>query len=282
MQLLANEVAKLPAKNAPLGEGDICTCALPATHGLPCCHTLYKHLTGDGPVELKQIHRHWWNYRPVTDEEEQQVVNVMSDIPLEPVKVKGKGRPAGAIASVPASKKKGEGIAGTKRLPSAFEYELEDERAMAVPPSTAPPVMERAPAGKPRGRPRKQQLRGRHRKQQPQQLQLQAQRQAQEADCIVVAVMSEGGGHSESWVTTTKLGLRRLQEAGEDAYEPGTVPPRAHQRSIDALDAVNPEVEDAHDALLADGEAEARLAHEDAAALQGGDEDEEQGTTIEG
>ncbi|KAK4096129.1 hypothetical protein N658DRAFT_458386 [Parathielavia hyrcaniae] len=64
-------------------------------------------------------------------------------------------------------------------------------------------------------------------------------------------------------------------------YEPGTAPPRAHQRIIDAFDAVDPEVEDIHDALLADGEAEARLAREDAAALQEDDEGEEQGTTTE-
>ncbi|EAQ84561.1 hypothetical protein CHGG_08575 [Chaetomium globosum CBS 148.51] len=156
LHLLATEVAKLPAKDAPGGEGDICTCSLPAIHGLPCRHTLYKHLTGDGPVELKQIHKHWWSYRPVTDGEEQQIVNVVPNIPVEPVKVKGKGRPAGTIASVPASKKKGEGITGTKRLPSAFEYELETEPATAVPPSTAPPIMKGASAGKPRGRPRKQ------------------------------------------------------------------------------------------------------------------------------
>jgi hypothetical protein len=47
-----------------------------------------------------------------------------------------------------------------------------------------------------------------------------------------------------SGVTTTSLGLQRLQGAQEDTYEPGTAPPRAHQRSIDALDALDPEVED--------------------------------------
>ena len=57
--------------------------------------------------------------------------------------------------------------------------------------------------------------------------------------------------------------------------------PRAHQRSVDALDAVDPEVEDTHDGLLADGEAEARMAREDAAALQKDDEGEEECTTTE-
>jgi hypothetical protein len=134
----------------------------------------------------------------------------------------------------------------------------------------APPIMKGASAGKPRGRPRKQQP------------QLQAQRQTQEADCIVVAVTSETeAATSTPAVTTTKLGLLRLQEVEEDLYEPGTAPPRAYQRIIDALDSVDPEVEDTHDALLADGEADARLAREDAAALEEGDEGEEEDTTIE-
>lgn len=130
-----------------------------------------------------------------------------------------------------------------------------------------------------RGRPRKQQP---QRKNQPQQPQLQAQRQTQEADCIVVAVTSEKEAATSTPAgTTTKLGLLRLQDVEEDMYEPGTAPPRAHQRIIDALDAVDPEVEDTHDALLADGEAEARLAREDAAALEEDDEGEEEGTAIE-
>ncbi|KAK4096209.1 hypothetical protein N658DRAFT_569986 [Parathielavia hyrcaniae] len=134
--------------------------------------------------------------------------------------------------------------------------------------------MEGASAGKPRGRPRKQQPQRRtqpQRQKQPQQLQLQAQRQSQEADCIVAAVISE-----------KEVATAIPEEAQKDMYEPGTAPPRAHQRSIDALDAVDPEVEDTHDALLAEGEAEARLAREDAAAsLQEDDEGEEQGTTTE-
>ncbi|KAK4233044.1 hypothetical protein C8A03DRAFT_48282 [Achaetomium macrosporum] len=216
-----------------------------ATHGLPCRHILYKHLTGDSPVELKQIHKHWWNYRPVANAEEHQVVYAVPNIPLAPVKVNEKGRPTGAIALAPASNKKGEGITASKGK------------------------------GKSQG---KGKSRGRPRKQQSQQLQPQARQQTQEADCIVVAVVA----------TTTKLGLLRLQEAQEDTCciwsdrdKPGTAMPRAYQRNIDALDVVDPEVEDTYDALLADGETQARVAREDAAALQEDDEGEEEGATVD-
>jgi len=263
---LAKEITALPAKNAPLHEST-CTCSLLATHGLPCRHTLYKHLTGAGPLELKQIHKHWWNYRPDTLEEENLAISSVPDIPLNPPTVNGKGRPVGAIAT----KKKGDGVNSTKRLPSAFEYELEDELAMAIPPSTAPPVMQGAGKGKgkdkgtagkkPRGRPRKQAI------EQPQQ-------HTQEGDTITVAVTSEEQGNAAiSDITTTQLGLQRLEESGEDRYEPGTARPRAHQRIIDGLEAVNPEVEDIHDALLRDLEAEEREDAEDNGILEDGSDE---------
>ncbi|KAK4233149.1 hypothetical protein C8A03DRAFT_48217 [Achaetomium macrosporum] len=123
---------------------------------------------------------------------------------------------------------------------------------------------------------------GRPRKQKPKQLQPQARQQTQEADCIVVAVVSEKDAATAiPRATTTKLGLLRLQEAQADTYEPGTAMPRAYQRNIDALDVVDPEVEDTYDARLADGETEARVAREDAAAVQEDDEGEEEGAIVD-
>ena len=246
------EIAALPAKNAPL-EGSTCSCSLPTTHGLPCRHTLYKHITGAIPLELKQVHKHWWNYRPVTLVQEQPITSSMPDIPLNPLAVKGKGRPFRAIAT-----KKGEGIKSTKRLPSAFEHELKDELATAIPSSTAPPVLQKASKSKARGRPRKQQQ----------------QQETQEADCIVVAGASgERTSTPTEEVTTTSLGLQRLSQAGEDTFEPGTIRPRAHQRIIDGLEIVNPDAEDMHDALLRDLEADGLALTEDDLVLQ--DENDE-------
>lgn len=184
----------------------------------------------------------------------------MPDIPLNPLVVKGKGRPFGAIAT-----KKGEGIKSTKRLPSAFEHELKDELATAIPSSTAPPVLQGSSKSKARGRPRKQ----------PQQPQPQPQQQeTQEADCIVVASTSgERTSTPAEEVTTTSLGLQWLSQAGEDTFEPGTIRPRGHQRIIDGLEIVNSDVEDVHDALLRDLEAEGLALTEDDLVLQDGNDE---------
>ncbi|KAK4124683.1 hypothetical protein N657DRAFT_644939 [Parathielavia appendiculata] len=137
----------------------------------------------------------------------------MPDIPLNPLAVKGKGRPFGAIAM-----KKGEGIKSTKRLPSAFEHELKNELATAIPSSTAPPVLQGASKSKARGRCRKQ----------PQQTQPQQQK-TQEADCIVVAGTSgEQTSTPAEEIRTISLGLQRLSQAGENTFEPGPIRPRGH------------------------------------------------------
>ncbi len=69
-----------------------------------------------------------------------------TNIPLNPLQVKGKGRPAETTNS--HSHKKGEGKAGTKQLPSAVELAAYEEAAAAtaIPPSTAPAVLQKAEA----------------------------------------------------------------------------------------------------------------------------------------
>lgn len=194
---------------------------------------------------MTQIHQHWWNYQDRTGSEESQV-----PIPLNPLKVKGKGRPVGAIAT----HKKGEGVNGTKRLPSAFEIELAEEQATAVPPSTAPAVMQSKGNCKSTSEPR-----GGKRK-----------RAALIPDAEEVAAISEKGRNTaEPKVTSTDLGLRRIEQYGEDTYEPGTAAPRAYQRVIAGLECVDPEVEDLHDAILADADAAKATDAEDDGVFQG-------------
>ena len=74
------------------------------------------------------------------DNEDIKVVKVAMkpDIPLNPLRVKGKGRPTGAIATAPSASNKGKGITSIKRLPSAFKYELQDKVATTTPVSIAP------------------------------------------------------------------------------------------------------------------------------------------------
>jgi len=49
MELISKEVAALPYGNDPAGL-TACRCSLLETHGLPCRHSIFKHLTGDGPL----------------------------------------------------------------------------------------------------------------------------------------------------------------------------------------------------------------------------------------
>ncbi|EAQ85497.1 hypothetical protein CHGG_09511 [Chaetomium globosum CBS 148.51] len=278
-----------------------------ATHGLPCRHILYRHLTGDEPVTIQQIHKHWWLWRPqeqqhVGDDDSRnpnvEVVGIMPmpDIPLDPRQVKGKGRPVGAIATTSAaSRKKGAGVNSTKRLPSAFEYNIEDELTTAVPapkqqqqqqqagaastkrfgpapppPSTAPAALGlgqgRAIEGSSRIEQVQQGLRGRRRDAEWS-AQTQTSVEDRIEDCIVVAMTSVKGATANSMVTSTKLGLQRLRQVGRDSYEPGTAAPRASSRFIDGLDALDPDIEDDHDRALAAAEVAAREDQEDAVAL---------------
>ncbi|KAK4232883.1 hypothetical protein C8A03DRAFT_48381 [Achaetomium macrosporum] len=225
------------------------------------------------------IHKHWWNRRPeekqggsttdavgvqcssdsVTATSGRAVMDLTGplDIPLEPAPIKSKGRPKGAIA---ASKKPGASITGTRRLPSEFEYALEDELATAAPAASTKQQQQAGTTSIKRFGPGA--IQGKQ--QQQQQMQQQGQQQdrhnddkepqtqTKTRDCIVVAVTLRNTG-----VTTNP------RQAG-NLYEPGTAAPRASERFIDALDTLDPDVEDAHDAALAAAEAEARDELEDA------------------
>ena len=55
--------------------------------------------------------------------------------------MRGKGRPKGALR-LSNPRAKGQGITSTKRLPSAFEITQAEERRDALPPSSAPPILQ--------------------------------------------------------------------------------------------------------------------------------------------
>ena len=66
------------------------------------------------------------------------------------------------------------------------------------------------------------------------------------------------------------LGLQRLEQASnDDVYEPGTAAPRACNRFFDALDTIDPYVEDDYDEALEAAEAVAREDLEGTAILTG-------------
>ena len=271
LQLLAREISALPTNDASLTS---CACTIQATHGLPCRHILYRHLTGDAPLAMEQIHKHWWLWRPQQQQQGSdniQIPTTKPDIPLNPLRVKGKGRPTGAIATAPPASSKGGGTS-TKRLPSAFEFALQDELATATPASTAPaalgsewkqqainPVIRLATTSlnQRNHQPTKQAEKVKEA--------VEVQTQTSTKDCFVAAVTSGLAiTTANSRVTSTTLGLQRLEQAGrDDLHEPGTAAPRACNRFIDALDTVDPYIEDAYDKALEAAEAAETVARED-------------------
>jgi hypothetical protein len=88
--------------------------------GLPCYYTLYERKLSTGVVHLKDIHTHWHYSRP-----EPGTLSTPALPVLNPLVVKGKGRPLGALGTgrvAPTS---------TRREPSSFE----------LPSSSAPPAL---------------------------------------------------------------------------------------------------------------------------------------------
>jgi hypothetical protein len=87
--------------------------------GLPCYHTLYQRKLSTGVVHLEDIHAHWHYSRP-----EPGTLSTPALPVLNPLVVKGKGRPRGALGTRVAP-------TSTRREPSAFE----------LPSSSTPPAL---------------------------------------------------------------------------------------------------------------------------------------------
>jgi hypothetical protein len=131
LQALLKEVAQVPeakqgAYTTPPREP--CRCTIQDAFGLPCKHTLFVHLRDTKPLELLQVDRHWhWNGPEAAGSTADEPVRLG---PYDPVVVRGKGRPQGAVAT---QHKKGCGTTGTRRLPSAFELSATEDQVEAIP-----------------------------------------------------------------------------------------------------------------------------------------------------
>ena len=117
LERILKELKKLPAR----GPLPMCTCSIQQSIGLPCYHTLYQRKLSTGVVHLEDIHVHWHYSRPEPGPLSAPPLPV-----LNPLVVRGKGRPRGALGTrgrvAPTS---------TRREPSAFE----------LPSSSAPPAL---------------------------------------------------------------------------------------------------------------------------------------------
>ena len=121
LQKLVIEQAKIPKEGYPLDCQ--CTYTIHNTIGLPCSHTIYERKKAGGVTRLEDIYLCWYFDHIIQsqDLDQNQV--------LEPLVIRGKGRPKGALGGV---SHKSKGVHDTRRLPSAFE----------LPSSSAPAAIE--------------------------------------------------------------------------------------------------------------------------------------------
>jgi len=124
LQKILQEQAKLPANNRPPPQE--CTCSIQYSHGLPCYHTIWARKQDGGVIRLEDIHRHWYYFRPDINA---TVPTAPAPCPvLQPVAIRGKGRPRGALGGVVRIAE-----SSTRRQPSAWE----------LPSSSAPAILNR-------------------------------------------------------------------------------------------------------------------------------------------
>ena len=93
--------------------------------GLLCCHTIWKRKRDNGVILLEDIHPYWYYNRP-----ESSVATQLPRPILDPVPIRGRGRPQGALGGVSRVPK-----SSTKRLPSTFELQGECPSILEAPPS---------------------------------------------------------------------------------------------------------------------------------------------------
>ena len=154
-----------------------CECIIQQSIGLPCFHTIWERKRDGGVIQLEDIHHHWYYFRPDRGTSSNQVTPVPLPL-LNPMPIKGKGRPKGALGGVSRIPE-----SSTKRHPSAFE----------LPSSSAPPILERS------------------------------------------TLSSKKLFIVHSGLSSTTIGMSRIQAGHQDLYEPGTRRERAYMSKISSV-----------------------------------------------
>ena len=134
LMLQEHQTLKKDLSKAPKG---ICPCPLAITHGIPCRHRLWQGLKYNNPLATDDFDPYWlWQSLGIQETKADMSGNLL---PFEPLIVRTKGRPKGALGlERPTS------IQDRQRDPSLFEIVqgIEAQEAMAAPPpSTAPAVL---------------------------------------------------------------------------------------------------------------------------------------------
>jgi hypothetical protein len=183
----------------------LCVCITEASMGIPCYHTVAKRLANPGYILPEDIHPFWWYKRPELSTNSAVKVQTRRVV-LNPVVVRGKGRPRGARGR----NAKNNGITTTRRDPSQFEY---------IPSLSAP-----ARLNDPEGQPAR----------------LSTTISTLILSSQTIDLLEDVEDEDEfldinnfidpqlQALTTTQLCVQRLQGIS-DTYRPGTLPPRLYQ-----------------------------------------------------
>lgn len=110
-----------------------CPCKMAVAYGLPCRHLLWRRLKDNEPLVAADFDLYWlWNC-PADEPDSSSI-----DAPLEPLIVRAKGRPKGALGL-----ERRTDVEAACREPSLFErvQATEVAEARAPPPSTAPAAL---------------------------------------------------------------------------------------------------------------------------------------------
>jgi hypothetical protein len=204
--------------------------------GLPCHHEVWEKQKTPGFLLLSDIDPHWWYDRGiVTPQEARKIL-------LDPLVVKGKGRPKGS-----KGKKKGDGEGSIRRDPSLFEYAaITLPSALDPPSSTAPPQLQTTIQN--------------HSVTNPVFTESAVQRIVGSHPNVPATAIAVLWGARSRWdinddmepgISTTTLAILRGAGQDDDPYEAGTIRERAYMRSLNPARLIQANIEllDDEDAL---------------------------------
>ena len=203
--LILKERSKLPLKLAD--SLPPCNCTIRQSIGIPCFHTIRQRQNSPGVLLITDVDPHWYYDRtvplPMSNTESKRFL-------LEPLNIKGKGRPRGVLGRCKKLHRRGEGESSTRREPSLFEH-----KAVCLPSRTGPIYPENM------NPPLKRQR-----------LMTKAMAEAQASIVSPSSAPRDQIQLSVSTYSTSALGLMRGAGTDKDLYDPGTERQRAFMRSI--------------------------------------------------
>ena len=129
LQKILQEYTKLPTKGPP---NLVCLYTVQTSIGIPCYYTIWERKQASGVIQLGDIHHHWYYSRPNPSTLPTPAIPLPLPL-LNPLVVKGKGCPRGALGGVSRVP-----ISSTRQDPLLFEIPSSSAPAILDRPSTPP------------------------------------------------------------------------------------------------------------------------------------------------